>query len=117
MNMSVFNYSSTEFTIAEVDYIQVWDIERSIDLPAWKLWFEATHQVIPCIVFVLYIALSFWGQNLMKDRKPFSLRTELAIWNFMLAVFSVLTFVRTIPELKYILWRKDAGFHASVCRA
>lgn len=62
----------------------------------------------------IYLFLIFAGQIWMKDREPYKLRGLLTIWNLGLATFSTAAFIRTIPELIWILSQEN-GFHRSVC--
>jgi hypothetical protein len=71
----------------------------------WKMSVYAT---------AAYIVLIFIGQQFMKNRQPFGLRKVLALWNFFLAIFSTLGFLRTGPDLWNVLTGPD-GFHRSVC--
>lgn len=45
----------------------------------------------------IYLLLIFGGQRMMKKRTGFGLRTLLALWNVMLATFSICGFLRTFP--------------------
>jgi len=61
----------------------------------------------------LYIILVFSGQAWMASRPPFDLRGPLAVWSGALAVFSILGFSRTLPELLHSL--TSGGIYRSVC--
>jgi len=63
----------------------------------------------------LYLVFLWAGNALMKDRKPFNLKTPLALWNLLLAVFSFIGAVRTVPHLLMML--NQEGFEYTVCRA
>jgi len=56
----------------------------------------------------------FAGQHWMQKRPRFEMKGILALWNFLLAAFSIMGSYRTVPETFYILNRKN-GFHHSVC--
>jgi len=51
----------------------------------------------------------------MRDRKPMQISTQLAAWNFGLAIFSIFGLIRTSEEMWYTLNRH--GFYASICSA
>lgn len=65
------------------------------------------------VVAVGYLAAVFYGQKLMRDRKPFNLKRPLFIWNFVLAIFSTLGTIRTVPELLTVL--REGGLHGAIC--
>jgi elongation of very long chain fatty acids protein 6 len=61
-----------------------------------------------------YLSSIVIGQFLMRDRKPFSLRGPLTLWNSALAIFSIAATLRTLPELIMILIGQN-GIYNSVC--
>ena len=63
----------------------------------------------------VYMVLIFGGQRYMATRERFELRNTLALWNFFLAVFSIVGAMRTVPELVFVL--KNFGLHHSCCIA
>ena len=100
---------------SNVDYISVWKLEETLlDVEGWRNGFDR-NPFFSIYISMLYIASAFGGQYLMKKRQPFAIRNVLCIWNMMLAILSVVGFMRTVPELIYIL-KQDNGFHYSVCR-
>ena len=106
--------NSTNVT-SHVDYISVWKLEETLlDIEGWRNGFDR-HPFISIYVSMIYIACAFGGQYVMKNRKPFPIRNVLFIWNMMLAILSVVSFMRTVPELIYIL-KQDSGIHYSICR-
>jgi len=74
----------------------------------------AKNWTVSIYITVAYITAIFGGQAVMRNRQPFVLRKQLAVWNISLAIFSILATIRTLPELIGILVRPD-GFHHSVC--
>jgi hypothetical protein len=70
---------------------------------------------ISYFVSTLYLIGLWRGTSMMKDKKPYGLKTALAMWNLFLAVFSFIGASRTAPHLLFML--KDYGFEYSVCRA
>jgi len=63
----------------------------------------------------LYLIGLWKGTSMMKDKAPFGLKTQLALWNLFLAVFSFIGAIRTAPHLFFML--KDFGFEYTVCRS
>ncbi|ELT88010.1 hypothetical protein CAPTEDRAFT_159531 [Capitella teleta] len=63
-------------------------------------------------ISAVYIVLVFVGKRIMKDRPPFQLKSTLGVWSFILAVFSIVGAVRTVPELYNTATR---SFEDSVC--
>lgn len=51
----------------------------------------------------------------MRNREPLKLRKVLFLWNLGLATFSIMGFIRFIPEVVYVL--KNFGFDYSVCKS
>jgi len=99
--------------VQDVNYIQVWEFEKSLDLNIWREWFHGNF-AIGGYISLLYMVSVPLGMLIMKDRKPFNLRDELVIWNVLLALFSALGFIRCLPEMIYIL-KQENGFHSSIC--
>ncbi|RWS08109.1 elongation of very long chain fatty acids protein 6-like protein, partial [Dinothrombium tinctorium] len=60
-----------------------------------------------------YMIVIFSIKAFMRNRPPFNLRRALAIWSTLLAAFSILGFMRTLPEMIHIL--SNFGFYHSVC--
>jgi len=59
------------------------------------------------------MVLVFGGQSLMSTRRAYKLRTTLAVWNILLATFSIVGTIRTLPEMLHVL--NKFGFSYSVC--
>lgn len=51
----------------------------------------------------------------MKSRSRFNLRGPLAVWSGILAIFSILGAIRTVPELFYVLGKY--GWDYSICNS
>ncbi|KNC50192.1 uncharacterized protein AMSG_06337 [Thecamonas trahens ATCC 50062] len=62
---------------------------------------------------IAYIPVVFGLQAYMADRPPLSLKPLLIMWNFVLAIFSIVAAVQLIPILLMLLLRD--GFLNSVC--
>lgn len=61
----------------------------------------------------VYFVLCFAGRAFMEKRKPFDLRIPLALWNLLLAVFSFIGSLRTLPFLANTVYQR--GVYHSVC--
>jgi hypothetical protein len=68
---------------------------------------------LPTVAIIGYMLFCYFGQKVMKDRKPFDLRYTLAAWNLFLAVFSLWGAFRTVPELLYNIFHFP--FDRTVC--
>lgn len=67
-----------------------YDYERS------KQWLR-DHEGVLLTCALSYVVSIFTIKFVMRDRKPFDLQRPLAIWNAILAVFSIAGFVRMTP--------------------
>ena len=56
---------------------------------------------VPILASVVYLLAIFGGRRMMRDRKAWDLKAPLAVWNLLLAVFSVLGTTRLVPHLVY----------------
>ena len=54
---------------------------------------------IPFSAVTIYMLFCFFGSKIMKERKAFNLISQLAVWNFILSLFSFLGFIGTAPRL------------------
>ncbi|VDM56639.1 unnamed protein product [Angiostrongylus costaricensis] len=77
--------------------------------------FIADHFDITIQASLLYLIVVFGTKFFMRNRQPFSLFIPLNIWNFILAVFSILGMVKMSPEFWSTL--KEKGFQNSYCFA
>ena len=66
----------------------------------WTLYLRKTWWV-PVVTALFYLVLVTFGQSLMKHRKPFDLRGPLAVWNFLLACFSIISTLKVVPYVLY----------------
>ena len=81
----------------------------------WLRWYRQ-HWASSFIYVGIYFAFTALLQGWMKNRDKFVLRKAFALWNFGLALFSIVGTVRMLPELVRLL-SVDGGFHRSVCDA
>jgi len=70
---------------------------------------------LPFFALALYGLGIVYGNKYLKDKQPFDLKSGLAYWNLLLAVFSFLGAVRTVPHLLYFM--ASASFKTTVCQA
>ncbi|KAJ1349231.1 hypothetical protein KIN20_004704 [Parelaphostrongylus tenuis] len=75
--------------------------------------FIADHFDISIQASLLYLVVVFGTKFFMRNRQPFSLFVPLNIWNFILAVFSILGMIKMSPEFWTTL--KEKGFQNSYC--
>jgi len=57
------------------------------------------HHEVPVFFTLLYLVTVFGGQQLMQSRQPFHLKTMLGFWNLLLALFSIIGAVYTVPPI------------------
>ena len=58
---------------------------------------------VPVAVVILYLLLCYIGTNYMKGREPFNILNQLAIWNLILAIFSIYGTIRVVPHFLFKL--------------
>ena len=83
-----------------------------IDFEKHLKWFEK-HWYYSFYLSFVYIVFVYFGTKLMKNRKPYELRKPLAVWNSILAVFSILGTFQCLPEFIEIIASK--GIIESFC--
>jgi hypothetical protein len=94
------------------NYSYVFNFEQKFDYTMSQKWmFDKWHTAFYWVA--LYMVLVFGGQSLMTRRDAYKLRKTLALWNVLLALFSIFGTFRTLPELVHVL--KEFGFRHSVC--
>lgn len=68
--------------------------------------------ILPTIGFYLF---SIWyGKRLMDQRPGFRMRGILFAWNSLLAAFSIIGAIRTVPDLLFVL--KNHGLNHAICQ-
>jgi len=107
--------SRTNRTFVEVPcenhYLEPFEFEN-LNLSYCRRWM-GQNWTLSVYASAIYILLIFTGRHWMKSRSPFSLRRRLFLWNLILALFSIFGFLRTFPEINYVL--KTTGFYRTVC--
>jgi elongation of very long chain fatty acids protein 6 len=86
--------------------------QQKFDGDALVSWMKE-HTEIPVIFVTAYLALVFYGRELMANREPYKFKLLFTSWNFILAVFSILGCVHTMPTLLEHLSTK--GLYYTVC--
>jgi elongation of very long chain fatty acids protein 6 len=86
--------------------------EKDFRPEALAKWTEE-HWSVAIIAVLAYGTLISYGPKYMMDKKAFELKFPLAIWNILLAVFSWIGALRTVPYLVHILMTKD--YYGTVC--
>lgn len=103
-----------EYDISEVkpNYSYIFDFEAHFTHQKTRVWMQNNWTYVFWYSGV-YIFVIFVGQQFMANRPRFELRGLLALWNTMLAMFSIMGAFRTAPELIHVL--KNYGLFHSVC--
>jgi elongation of very long chain fatty acids protein 6 len=94
-------YPSYEFEKSSLDFGRV-------------LEFMHENWWIPFSAGTLYLVVIFALQEFMKGRKALELKWPLFTWNLTIGLFSLVGFLRTAPDLIYILQGTN-GMHDAVC--
>lgn len=90
------------------------DFEKNYNIFPLMHWMEA-HWQVPIVVVVLYLVAIYLGRKHSAAIKQWNLQLgkAMALWNFCLAMFSAVGFVRTAPHLLHLL--ASLPFQATVC--
>ena len=98
--------------IGEHNYSYVFHFEKNFDEPSF-LKFMLERWTDSFIYSAMYVLVIFATQMYMKERPSYGLRPALAVWSGLLAVFSIIGAIRTVPELYTVL--KNHGYQYSIC--
>lgn len=93
------------------DYVTLFDFEKFEEHESWRQWMYS-HWHWSIYASMIYVAVVFAGQAIMRNREPFKIRRILTFWNVALALFSAAGFLRSIPELALSAAQSP---HRSVC--
>ncbi|XP_033200974.2 very long chain fatty acid elongase 6-like [Bombus vancouverensis nearcticus] len=98
--------------IIEPTYSHVFNFEKNYFYPDTQKWIQNNFQYCYycCIIYVILI---FGGKYYMSSRPKFDLKRPLALWSGFFAVFSIIGFCRTAPEMFSTL--RHHGFYHSIC--
>ena len=86
--------------------------EKNFDYYSKRQWLK-DHLYVPYLIAVIYLAGIYLGQRWMKSRQAYQLKQSLVLWNVILAIFSVIGSLRTIPW--FVSFVRTHGLHASCC--
>ena len=100
---------ASQFNLLPVLPIERMPLRSARDWAEWMVKYKE----VPVVLAVLYVVLVFGGKAYMEDKKPMDLRMPLALWSLLLAVFSLLGAVRTVPRVFDIL--RNRGVEHLVC--
>lgn len=92
----------------------LFSIEKTHDELAFTNYMKE-HWTDSIIYSVVYVIVVFTTQLYMHNRTRFDLRSYLAFWSGLLAVFSIIGAIRTVPELIWSL--SNHGFVYSCCNS
>jgi elongation of very long chain fatty acids protein 6 len=101
---------------ANISYPFLLDFERKFDSPDYvgslRNWMNTnwTNSIMYALIYILII---FGGKAYMANRDRFELRGILAVWNMILAIFSIVGTFRLMPEMYHAL--SNHGFEYSIC--
>eukprot|EP00038_Savillea_parva_P007422 m.170039 g.170039 ORF g.170039 m.170039 type:complete len:307 (-) comp13185_c0_seq1:139-1059(-) len=74
------------------------EFENTFDGGAWVEW-TAQHTEIPVYFLTAYLAITFNGPQMLEEKDPYPIRSQFALWNLLLAVFSIIGCYKTMPVL------------------
>jgi len=83
-----------------------WQPEGLFQWMVANSWFPYT-----CVAF--YLVAIYLGQKYMENRSAYNFKKTLAVWNLLLAVFSLLGVTRTLPQLVHNV--STYGFYNWLC--
>lgn len=94
-------------------------MEHLIQFNQWQESFKAQpvidfmrdHIDIPVVFVTLYLTLIFYVPTIIS--KPVSCKTFFAVWNLLLAAFSIVGSIHTVPVLASTVW--NHGLRYSAC--
>ena len=98
--------------MAEVNYSVVFEFEKNFEPHDFLQWMNE-NWTLSFWFSALYVLIIFSGKYYMEQRPKYELRPALALWSAILAVFSIMGAVRTLPQFSFVLTKR--GFHHSVC--
>jgi len=71
----------------------------------FKIWaYMDANPWIPMVAICIYVVAIFGGQRYLKDKPAWNWRKSLAAWNLLLSVFSIIGFIRTVPQVFHNLY-------------
>merc|ERR1712080_512037 len=113
MEAAASSHSHNHSHSSHYQYTHVFPFEDRFDQRVAQGWVQE-HWVSVCTLTVfLYVLLVFSGQAWMSSRPAYQLRNLLAAWSAFLAIFSIIGFVRVLPEFLHTL--VYGGLYKSIC--
>jgi elongation of very long chain fatty acids protein 6 len=119
LKMATLNFDNWEkvkanLTKVQFDYKRLLKIARAdkFDESAAKE-FVQDHFYLTLQISLAYVFVVFGTKFLMRNREPFGLFVPLNIWNFILAVFSIIGTLKLTPEFFSTVYNR--GFQESYC--
>jgi len=95
------------------NYSYIFHFEQDFEHTEVKTWMEEHWRQVCGIASGIYVLLIFGGQAYMSNRPAFQIRGLLTVWNFALAIFSIMGASRTLPELLHTF--RNQGFYHTLC--
>lgn len=87
-------------------------IEQEFDSNKGMEWFQRNWK-ISLYASVVYVLFIYAATKFMVGREPYKLRLPLAVWSGILAVFSIVCTIRSLPEFYDSIFNRS--FRFSVC--
>lgn len=106
----VFDYTNVDVQ-AELEFDNF-----DFEVYNWKSWGEygTINWHLPFVVGIVYVLAIFGIERWMRDRPAYKLKWPLFLWNAALGIFSIIGFIRTVPEFVYIIYGEN-GLYKSIC--
>ena len=111
-SMSLTSLTMTSENISHCPEVYPLPYELNEPFEDARLWLQ-NNLSVPITSTVLYLAMIYYGQKAMADRKAYQLKWLLFAWNLGLAIFSIVGSLRLIRDMTHILTYFD--FHSTVC--
>jgi len=89
------------------------DFEKNFKAADYIYYARNTWPWMPLAFITAYILMITVVPRIMKDRKPYQLKTALALWNLSLSLFSFCGMARTVPHLLHTIATKP--FRDTIC--
>eukprot|EP00036_Acanthoecidae_sp_10tr_P007319 CAMPEP_0182915222 /NCGR_PEP_ID=MMETSP0105_2-20130417/182_1 /TAXON_ID=81532 ORGANISM="Acanthoeca-like sp., Strain 10tr" /NCGR_SAMPLE_ID=MMETSP0105_2 /ASSEMBLY_ACC=CAM_ASM_000205 /LENGTH=308 /DNA_ID=CAMNT_0025052061 /DNA_START=54 /DNA_END=980 /DNA_ORIENTATION=- len=86
--------------------------ETNFDGDAWTQW-TGEHTEIPVYCLTVYLAITFQGPPMLAKGEAYPIRSQFALWNLLLAVFSIMGTYKTMPVLIGAV--REKGFTYTTC--
>lgn len=104
------------YTQFDYNYTHVHDLEKLYFDPKYtdvRIKWMANNWHLSVVFSFIYIVSIFGGQFLMRNQERLTLKWPLIIWNFLLAVFSLIGSIRMIQHVVHVV--STHGLEHSIC--